>query len=108
MRTEFSPQRYLQRLFRAQLAQRVSLAAAARPSPRRLQRERSLLAWGRYYLPRHFAQPPSQLHHWLADWLDAPRTRGWKLNILAPRGGAKSTLVTLAAALRAALTGAEA
>ena len=76
-------------------------------SRQRRQRERSLLAWGRHYLPRHFAKPASGLHRWLAAWLDAPRERGWKLNILAPRGGAKSTLVTLVAALRAALTGNE-
>lgn len=73
----------------------------------RRELEQSLLAWGRYYLPRHFAQPASMMHRWLAEWLDAPRPRGWKLNILAPRGGAKSTLVTLVAALRAAVTGAE-
>ncbi len=52
------------------------------------------------------------MHLWLADQLDAmhPRTAnslvrplGVKLNVLGPRGGAKSTLVTLAFVLRAAL-----
>ncbi|MEX2138668.1 MAG: phage terminase large subunit [Pirellulales bacterium] len=47
------------------------------------------------------------MHTWLADQLDAMHAdaapRGQKLNILGPRGGAKSTLVTLAFVLRAAL-----
>lgn len=107
MRHEFSPQRYLRRLLGERLQQQLALLTPPPVSRRRLDLERSLLAWGRYYLARHFAKPPSQLHRWLAGWLDAPRPRGWKLNILAPRGGAKSTLVTLVAALRAALTGAE-
>jgi len=107
MRTEFSPRRYLRELLHEQQAQAARAAARARPSRRRLELERSLLAWGRHYLPRHFVKPASTMHRWLTAWLDAPRQRGWKLNILAPRGGAKSTLITLAAALRAALTGRE-
>jgi predicted phage terminase large subunit-like protein len=54
------------------------------------------------------------MHTWLADQLDQLppvidaagkpcRRQGVKLNILGPRGGAKSTLVTLAFVLRAAL-----
>jgi len=73
---------------------------------RRLEREnnvgRGLLAWGRKYLPDHFAQPPSAMHRWLAAQLDAMRrVRGAKLNVLGPRGGAKSTVVTLAYVLQA-------
>ncbi|MGD0899223.1 MAG: hypothetical protein ABR915_15410 [Thermoguttaceae bacterium] len=65
-----------------------------------------LLAWGRKYLARHFQRPPSRMHVWLARRLDATRKlRGVKLNVLAPRGGAKSTLGTLACPLRAALEG---
>ncbi|MGA2065274.1 MAG: hypothetical protein ABSG86_09900 [Thermoguttaceae bacterium] len=68
-------------------------------------RERlDLLSWGRKYLPRHFRQPPSRMHTWLARRLDMMRVlRGMKLNVLAPRGSAKSTLGTLAFPLRAAL-----
>ena len=63
-----------------------------------------LLTWGRRFLPAHFEQPPSAMHQWLARHLDAARKlRGTKLNVLGPRGGAKSTLVTLAAVLRAAV-----
>jgi len=63
-----------------------------------------LLAWGRKYLAAHFVRPPSAMHRWLAARLHALRTaRGVKLNVLAPRGGAKSTIGSLAFPLRAAL-----
>ena len=68
----------------------------------------SLLEWGRGYLPDHFKAPPSKLHVYLSKRLtDFHRRRGTRLNILAPRGSAKSTLVTLAYVLRAALSGEE-
>jgi predicted phage terminase large subunit-like protein len=75
---------------------------------RRLQRGNGqsldLLAWGRKYLPAHFSRPPSNLHRWLAVELESMRTlRGSRLNVLGPRGSAKSTIGTLAFALRAAL-----
>ncbi len=48
------------------------------------------------------------MHRWLAERLDEPTVeRGMKLNVIGPRGGAKSTLVTLAYVLRAALEGRE-
>jgi predicted phage terminase large subunit-like protein len=63
-----------------------------------------LLAWGRTYLPDHFTRPPSTMHHWLAGQLEAMRVaRGTKLNVLGPRGGAKSTIGTLAYPLRSAV-----
>ncbi len=63
-----------------------------------------LLAWGRKYLPDHFQLPPSNMHRWLAKQFDAAlRTRGTKINVLGPRGGAKSTIGTLALPLRAAV-----
>jgi len=63
-----------------------------------------LLAWGRRYLAEHFAQPPSALHRWLAERCDEMAvSRGLKINILGPRGGAKSTIGTLAFPLCAAL-----
>jgi predicted phage terminase large subunit-like protein len=68
-----------------------------------------LLEWGRRYLPDHFARPFSRMHRWLAEQLCAMSlTRGLKLNVLAPRGGAKSTIGTLAFPLRAALEDREA
>jgi hypothetical protein len=63
-----------------------------------------LLAWGREYLPEHFSRPPSKMHCWLAEQLDVAHTsRGTRLNVLGPRGGAKSTIGTLALPLRAAV-----
>lgn len=65
-----------------------------------------LIAWGQRYLPKHFTAPPSAMHEWLADELGRLRTaRGTKLNVVGPRGGAKSTVATLAYVLRAAVHG---
>lgn len=69
----------------------------------------SLLAWGRRYLPSHFQRPPSRLQSWLAEELDgwgdyaSDSGRGHRLNIIGPRGAAKSTLASLAFPLRAAV-----
>jgi predicted phage terminase large subunit-like protein len=63
-----------------------------------------LLAWGRKYLPEYFRRPSSSMHVWLGRHLGAMcDQRGLRLNVLGPRGGAKSTLATLAFALRAAV-----
>ncbi|MEN6459181.1 MAG: hypothetical protein ABFC63_09645 [Thermoguttaceae bacterium] len=81
---------------------------AARRAARQTGVGVDLLAWGRQYLPRHLSRPPSLMHRWLARQLDAAQTmRGTKLNVLGPRGGAKSTLGTLSLPLRAALEGTE-
>lgn len=79
---------------------------------RQIRREKdasaSLLDWGRHYLPHYFKSPTSRMHRWLADRLDRMTAeRGTKLNVIGPRGGAKSTLGTLAHALRAAVEGLE-
>ncbi|HWB01220.1 MAG TPA: hypothetical protein VG713_22175 [Pirellulales bacterium] len=67
-----------------------------------------LLRWARRYLPNHFRAPPSAMHIWLEAQLDAmPSQRGTKLNLVGPRGGAKSTIGTLAWPLRLALEGLE-
>jgi predicted phage terminase large subunit-like protein len=64
------------------------------------------LAWGCLYLPNHFAKPPSAMHEWLAAQLDSFRhERGLKVNLIGPRGSAKSTIATLCYVLRAALEG---
>jgi len=66
----------------------------------------SILAWGRKYLAPHFAQPASLMHEWLGDQLDLLRTqRGSKINVIGPRGSAKSTIATLCYVLRAAVEG---
>ena len=65
-----------------------------------------LLGWGRAYLPEHFVRPPSAMHRWLADQCGAMHlTRGVKINLLGPRGSAKSTLGALAYPLCTALEG---
>jgi hypothetical protein len=79
---------------------------------RRLRQEngppQSLLDWGRRYLAQHFRKPPSLMHRWLAERLEGMHLeRGAKLNVVGPRGGAKSTIATLAHVLRAAVEGLE-
>ncbi len=76
----------------------------ARRLARQSQDRVDLLAWGQTYLPDHFSRPPSNMHRWLAEQLDlAQIMRGTKINVLGPRGGAKSTLGTLALPLRSAV-----
>ncbi|WP_460184946.1 phage terminase large subunit [Thermopirellula anaerolimosa] len=67
-----------------------------------------LLAWCRRFLPEHFRLPPSRMHQVVAAELVAmSRRRGGKLNVLAPRGSAKSTLASLGYPLWAVLEGGE-
>ena len=87
------------RYYRAGLTGRPPGRGTAGAGPRP-----GLLDWGRLYLPEHFRLPCSEMHRWLAEWLDRMvYERGVKINVLGPRGGAKSTLGTLAFPLRAAL-----
>jgi len=82
------------RALRRELARRCTAPAAAT----------TLLPWARKYLPEHFRLPPSGMHLWLDGQLSRMRSRrGEKLNVLGPRGGAKSTIATLAFPLWAAL-----
>lgn len=63
-----------------------------------------VLDWGRLYLSRYFALPPSAMHVWLAAQLaQFAVERGSKVNLLGPRGYAKSTVATLAYVLQAAV-----
>jgi len=60
-----------------------------------------LLTWGRRYLPHYFTREPSAMHRALAArFAEAELRRGAKLNVIGPRGGAKSTVGTLAWVLR--------
>lgn len=67
----------------------------------------SLLDWGKRLLPEHFSKPPSKLHCWLAGQLDRTLYRPRKINLIGPRGAAKSTIGTLAFVLRTALEATE-
>src|SRR5690242_11632088 len=64
----------------------------------------SILAWGKTFLPAHFVREPSLMHTWLGQQLDAfQQNRGQKINLIGPRGSAKSTIATLCYVLRAAV-----
>lgn len=67
-----------------------------------------LETWCRTYLPEYFTRSPSLMHRWLFRTLNRfSLRRGNRLNLLAPRGNAKSTIGTLAYPLRVALEGTE-
>ncbi|WP_146398365.1 phage terminase large subunit family protein [Pseudobythopirellula maris] len=97
----------------ARLARSLSAAlpaafAKAPPEDAAPDASEGLLRWGRRCLPDHFAKPPSAMHHWLAERLDRMTVeRGVKVNLVGPRGAAKSTLATLGCVLRAALDASE-
>lgn len=76
----------------------------SRQVPTSCAAETPLLEWGRRFLPHYFRRAPSALHRQLEQWWrDADRFRGLKLNVIGPRGGAKSTVGTLAWVLRSAV-----
>lgn len=65
---------------------------------------RGTIAWGQHYLSWHFQRAPSKLHLWLGEQLDRLRLcRGGKVNVIGPRGAAKSTIGSLSFVLQAAL-----
>ena len=68
----------------------------------------SLSAWVKRYLPHYFTRPFSRFHIWLAGELNTLHTRrGSRQALVAPRGSAKSTWVSLAYPLWTALEGRE-
>jgi predicted phage terminase large subunit-like protein len=102
------------RAFRALLKRVYSLARRRHARKRRAREtdarhiDGSLIDWARAVLPEHFRLAPSAMHAWLAERLDAMRgERGTKLNLIGPRGSAKSTVATLAYVLRCAVEGTE-
>lgn len=91
----------------SKLADLVAVACRRRPAKANPPQanDEGLLAWAAQMLPDHFTKPPSGMHRWLAEQLDAMRAeRGKKVNLIGPRGGAKSTVATLAHVLREALS----
>lgn len=92
---------------------RTLLHRADRLAIRRTARGRRLLNlplldWTRRYLPHVLSCAPSVFHQWLCERLDVVRhERGSRLNVLAPRGAAKSSYVSLAYPLRELLEGRE-
>jgi hypothetical protein len=72
--------------------------------PDNASREPFGLAWVRSYLPHYFSGDPADFHGELFDRLrELHRHRNSKEAIIAPREGAKSTVVTLAYVLHCAL-----
>ncbi len=68
----------------------------------------SLESWCFTFLPEYFNRAPSLMHRWMFRALERfSLNRGSRLNLLAPRGNAKSTIGTLAYPLRTALEGTE-
>lgn len=76
---------------------------------RRQAASESLMVFARTYLRRHFTLPPSPMHLELVAKLEAItfRDRSARLAVAAPRGHAKSTLVSLAYVLWCAVYGRE-
>jgi len=79
-------------------------AFATVPAPAKEPPPEGTLDWGREYLAEYFVRPSSVMHDWLAGQLDAMQEhRGAKINVIGPRGSAKSTVATLCYVLRAAV-----
>lgn len=88
------------------LADQLIAAAAQDADVNRELPPKGTLAWGQKYLGKHFAKRASAMHVWLGEHLDSLHAnRGTKINIIGPRGSAKSTIATLCYVLRAALEG---
>jgi predicted phage terminase large subunit-like protein len=104
--TDVVPERKMGRLLRRLIR---NVAAALRKQPNcdvRSDRPRETLPWGHAYLPDHFTKPASAMHVWLGEQLDALHARrGSKVNLIGPRGSAKSTISTLCYVLLAAVEG---
>ena len=87
----------------------MSHAELVRLGVSRFRRERashSPVAFGRTYLPHHFETKPSPMHAEIDGLLkEASIDRGARFAIAAPRGHAKSTLVTLSYVLWSVLYG---
>jgi hypothetical protein len=68
------------------------------------RRPPGLEAFARRYLPDHFPLPLSGFHRWIVGELDSLHShRGSRLDVVAPRGAAKSTWSSFAYPLYAAL-----
>jgi predicted phage terminase large subunit-like protein len=83
-------------------AARQRLATRSRTTTRRPRLP--LADWERRYLPAHFPLAASSFHRWLLGELDSlHERRGTRLDVVAPRGAAKSTHSSLAYVLYAAV-----
>lgn len=89
----------LMKISRDKLASRMRWQLMSNVTP-------SILPWGKSFLTAHFASEPSLMHLWLGNELNSlHKNRGSKINLIGPRGSAKSTIATLCYVLRAAVEG---
>lgn len=87
----------------AVLRQRLAQAQAEHAPATRVKFA-GLQAWSRHYLPVNFSKPASAMHLWLFERCDEmSKTRGNRVNVIGPRGGAKSTIGTTAYVLNSAV-----
>lgn len=67
----------------------------------RRQARLHLIEWAKKFLPHYLGDSTTDLHRWIADWCDrSVDERNLKVNLLGPRGAAKSVYVTTAHVLR--------
>ena len=84
------------------ISQRVRLNSTAKRAKR--PQVRGLAEWSRRYLAHYFKLPANAMHRWSFEQCDASRDhRGMKINLIGPRGNAKSTVFSLAHVLRCAV-----
>lgn len=75
----------------------LSISMNNKPIEININNENRLFEWARKYVPDVFKHRPSIFHEWISSQLSIfPFMRGRKLNVIAPRGAAKSTWVELA------------
>lgn len=92
------------RLARCGRAVAASLKKYARTRTTASRQHGGLCGWGAHYLAEHFRLTPSAMHRWLQAELHGMESlRGVYLNVIGPRGSAKSTVCTLAYPLWSAL-----
>ncbi len=90
------------------LVERICRHSPEARSYRRAGLALDVLAWGRRLLPAYFRLPPSKMHRWLGAELERiGAERGARVNVLGPRGSAKSTVGSLCYVLKSAVEGAE-
>lgn len=78
------------------------------PQTPRPDRHAPLRDWAAGYLPHYYRLPSCDMHRWMQDRCDeSVNQRGARVNIIGPRGHAKSTNITLAHVLREAVEGRE-
>jgi predicted phage terminase large subunit-like protein len=103
LKTHGSPRRLHSRLLRLERYFAAQSLRHEKPSPKTFP-ILQLDAWARKYLQGYFTRPFSLFHVWLVEHLqDLHTRRATRLALVAPRGSAKSTWISLAYPLWAAL-----